>query len=97
MSNAITPKGLADDVDATDSAIADLNAHKSDTYKAYKSQLEEGGMDPRRASAEVAALKAAIARRRKLLADPEAVSAKDELIDGFLAEIMPASCAREEA
>lgn len=93
--NQITRAGLADEIDALDADIKTLNGSKSDAYKAYREQLEAGGMEPRRAAAEVAATKAAIARRRKLKEDPEAVHEKDGLIDDILAEIMHPSRARE--
>ncbi|MER9217901.1 hypothetical protein NKI48_03050 [Mesorhizobium sp. M0644] len=84
----ITRAGLADEIDTIDASIKDLNGSKSDAYKAYREQLEDTGMDGRRAAAEVAAVKAAVAKRRKLAADPEAVAEKDDLIDAILAEIM---------
>lgn len=93
----ITRKGLADEIDAIDASIKALNDSKSEAYKAYREQLEDTGMEPRRAAAEVAATKAAIIKRRKLAADPDAVAEKDDLIDTILAEIQSRpSRAREE-
>lgn len=89
-------KLLADAIDQIDAQIKDLNASKSDAYKTHRQKLEDRGMDARRAAAEVAAIKAAVARRRKLADDPTAVREKDDLIDEILLEIMGSSRAREE-
>lgn len=83
----ITRKGLADEIDAIDASIKDLNASKSEAYQAYREQLEGTGMEARRAGAELAAVKAAIVKRRKLAQDPDAVAEKDDLIGTILAEI----------
>lgn len=94
----VSRKSLADDIDALDAQIKDLNESKRDAYNDFREQLEGEGMDGRRASAELAATKAAIARRRKLLQDPEAVHERDDLIDDILTEIMPSLArAREGA
>ncbi len=93
----ITRKGLADEIDAIDASIKDLNASKSDAYKAYREQLEDTGVEPRRAVAELAATKAAIVKRRKLATDPDAVAEKDDLIDAILTEIQAKSSRAHEA
>ena len=85
----LSRKDLADTIDEYDAQIATLNEGKSETYKDYRAQLEAAGMKPRRAAAELAATKAAIARRRKLMTDGEAVREKDALTDEILDEIMP--------
>jgi hypothetical protein len=94
--SGIDRRKLADEIDALDAQIKTLNDSKSETYKDFREKLEGQGMEPRRASAEVAATKAAIARRRKLKADPAAVREKDDLIDEILSEIMRPSRARED-
>jgi hypothetical protein len=87
-SGRITRAGLADEIDGFDLQIKALNGMKSDAYKAYREQLEDAGMEPRRAAAEVAATKAAIAKRRKIRENPDEAREKDDLIDAILAEIM---------
>jgi len=94
--NEISRRQLADEIDAYEAEIKTLNEGKADTFKSYRAQLEAGGMEPRRASAELAATKAAIARRRKLREDPTKVREKDDLTDEILDEIMDSpSRARE--
>lgn len=80
-------KQIADAIDGLDEQIKALNAAKSDLFKSFRVDLEDAGMEPLRAAAEAAVLKAAIARRRKLADDPADVHEHDALIDGILAEI----------
>lgn len=93
-----TRRQLADAIDDLDAQIKTLNTAKADEYKDYREDLEATGMEPRRAAAELAATKAAIAKRQKLNADPDAVRERDELIDEILDEILvEPSRAREAA
>lgn len=93
----ITRAGLADEIDGFDLQIKALNEMKSGAYKAYREQLEDAGMEPRRAAADVAATKAAIVKRRKLHENPDETREKDDLIDSILVEIMARpSRARED-
>ena len=93
----ITRAGLADEIDGFDLQIKALNEQKSAAYKAYREELEDAGMEPRRASAEVAATKAAIAKRRKLRENPDEAREKDDLIDAILVEIMARPSRAREA
>lgn len=94
----ITRTGLADEIDGFDLQIKALNEMKSAALKAYRAQLEDAGMEPRRAAAEVSATKAAIVKRRHLIANPDEAREKDDLIDAIVVEIMEQpSRAREAA
>jgi len=93
----ITRAGLADEIDGLELQIKALNEMKSAAYKAYRDQLEDAGMEPRRASAEVSATKAAIAKRRRLRENPAEAREKDELIDAILVEIMERPSRAREA
>jgi len=93
----ITRAGLADEIDGFDLQIRSLNEQKSAAYKAYREQLEDAGMEPRRAAAEVAATKAAIVKRRKLRENPDEAREKDDLIDAILVEIMARPSRAREA
>lgn len=93
----ITRSGLADEIDGFDVQIKAMNEAKSAAYKAYREQLEDAGMEPRRASAEVAATKAAIVKRRKLRENPDAAREKDDMIDAILVEIMERPSRAREA
>lgn len=93
----ITRAGLADEIDGFDLQIKALNDAKSAGYKAYREQLEDAGMEPRRAAAEVAATKAAIVKRRKLRENPDDAREKDDLIDAILMEIMDRPSRAREA
>jgi len=93
----ITRAGLADEIDGLELQIKALNEMKSAAYKAYRDQLEDAGMEPRRASAEVSATKAAIAKRRRLRENPAEAREKDDLIDAILVEIMERPSRAREA
>ena len=83
----MTRKQLADAIDALDVDIAELNAAKADAYATYRADLENA-LTKAAARQELAATKAAIAKRRKMKADAQAVMDADTLADEILAEIM---------
>ena len=83
----ITRKGLADEIDTYDEAIADLNASKRDRYAAYREQLEREGMAKDNIKTEIAAVKSAIKLRRAIVADELAVEERDARVDEVLEEI----------
>jgi len=93
----ITRHGLADEIDGLELQIKVLNEMKSAAFKAYREQLEGAGMEPRRASAELAATKAAIGKRRQLRQNPDEAREKDDLIDAILFEIMDRPSRAHEA
>jgi hypothetical protein len=97
----MTRSEIADAVDALDADIADLQEAKRNLFASYRAECEcEHAMDKDAVKAEIAALKAAIRRRQKAVADPDAEQAVD-LADEIFAEISApaprATHVREEA
>lgn len=82
-----TRKTLAAAIDEYDSQIEDLQDGKRDTFKEYRAALSAGGMDKEAVSKEIDAFKTALRKRRKIKEDPQAVEAKDDLVDEILAEL----------
>jgi hypothetical protein len=72
----MTRSEMADAVDALDADIADLQEAKRNLFASYRADLE-GTHDKDAVKAEIAALKAAIRRRQKAVADPENEQAVD--------------------
>jgi hypothetical protein len=95
----MTRKEMADAVDEIDRDIAALQASKRDLFVSYREGLADT-MDKDAIKADVAALKAAIRRRQKLQADPEAASVAelaDEIFDEITSFAPRATHAREAA
>jgi endonuclease/exonuclease/phosphatase family metal-dependent hydrolase len=95
----MTRSEMADAVDALDADIADLQEAKRNLFASYRADLE-GTHDKDAVKAEIAALKAAIRRRQKAVADPEneqAVDLADEIFAEISAPAPRATHVREEA
>jgi hypothetical protein len=83
----ITRKQIADDFDAIDDQIADLNDHKRELLVSYRAELA-ARMGKDEIKAEVEAVKAAIKRRRAVKEKgAEVVEYKDALTDEVFEEI----------
>ena len=80
-------KECADAIDAYDEEISILNEGKRDTFASYRQRLVEEGHGPDAVKAELAALKAAIKRRRAVAKDSVAVDQHDALTDEVFTEI----------
>jgi hypothetical protein len=86
----LTRRQLADAIDEIEADIKALNTAKADLYAAYRADLDQTGMAKDAVKVELAATKAAIAKRRALTGDKaDDVRDKDDLADAILAEIMP--------
>lgn len=83
----ITRTSLADEIDAIDASIADLNASKTAAYTAYREQLADAGFDKANIKLEIEATKAAIRKRRAVAKDEAAVEEKDALVEEIFDEI----------
>ncbi|KLK91399.1 hypothetical protein AA309_20060 [Microvirga vignae] len=86
----ITPeraRSIADSIDAYDADIELHQAGKRETYADLRTELESLGLDRATVSLEIAALKAAIAMRRKRRADPEKVDEKDAVTSDYFEAI----------
>lgn len=87
----LTRTDIADDFDAVDEQIAELNAHKRQVLVDYREHLAGDGMGKDEIKLEIEATKAAIKRRRAVAKDGAAVEEKDALVDEIFEEI---TCAR---
>lgn len=88
---SLTRTGIADEIDRIDDMLSDLQKDKAEIYHAYREQLDGAGSSKPAITAEIAALKVAIRRRRELKANPDAVADKDARLDEVLDEITKAS------
>lgn len=75
---------IADVIDAYDAEIATANEGKKDTFASVREELEGLGLERTAITAQLAAFKAAIAKRRKRAKDAEAVDERDALTDDYL-------------
>lgn len=83
----ITPeiaRRVADAIDAYDADIKVLQDGKRDTFGEVRAELEALGLDKANIRLEMAALKAAIAKRAKRRIDAEAADERDALTDSYL-------------
>lgn len=86
--SGITRKQIADDFDAIDQQVSDLNDHKRELLVSYRAQLTASGMGKDEIKSEVEAIKAAIKRRRAVAKEGAlTVEEKDALVDEVFAEI----------
>lgn len=77
-------RSIADAIAAYDADIAALQEGKRDTFETLRADLRAGGHDSVAIKLEVAALKAAIAKRAKRIKDADAVQEHDALAESYL-------------
>jgi DNA repair exonuclease SbcCD ATPase subunit len=82
---------LADNIDALDEKIAELQREKAEFYAAYREDYENKGHHKEDVKLECAAVKAAIRQRQKLAKDKDAVVERGDRIDTILDEITRAT------
>lgn len=75
---------FADLIDAYDGEIAALQESKREAFSGLRVQLEAAGHGKPTIRAEIAALKAAIAKRAKRRIDADGVQERDELTESYL-------------
>lgn len=75
---------IAAAIDAYDETIATGNEGKKDTFASVREELEALGLERTAITAQLAAFKAAIAKRRKRAKDADAVDERDALTDDYL-------------
>lgn len=83
----ITPeraRSIADSIDAYDDEIETLQSGKKETYADLRTELESLGLARSTVSLEIAALKAAIAMRRKRREDAAKVEEKETAVADYL-------------
>lgn len=85
---------IADAIDAYEDEIATLQSGKRDTYADLRTELMAQGLSKDAVSVEIAALKSAIALRRKRRTDPEAIDEKEAATAEYLSAIDAPSRAR---
>jgi hypothetical protein len=78
---------LADNIDALDEKITELQREKAEFYAAYREDYENKGHNKDDVKLELAAAKAAIRQRQRLAKDENAVLEKDDRVETFLFEI----------
>lgn len=77
-------RDVADAIDAYDQQIKDLQDGKRETFASLRTDLEDLGLDRANIREELAALKAAIAKRAKRREDADAVDERDAMTDSYL-------------
>jgi hypothetical protein len=93
----LTRRQLADAIDEVEQQIADLTEARNGLYTAHRDDLL-AIMDKADVLVEMRAIKAAIAKRRKLnSAKADAVRELDAVTDEILTEIMGSALMREAA
>jgi uncharacterized protein (UPF0335 family) len=75
---------IADIIDAYDADIAKLQEGKRETFEGLRTALADEGYASATIKLDVAALKAAIAKRAKRRKDADAVEERDALVEGYL-------------
>lgn len=86
--SATRRRNIADEMDAIDGQIWDLQQAKKDAYGSYREALKKDGLRDHDIKLEVEALKKAIARRRKLIEKPGEVEETDAKVDEIVADLM---------
>jgi hypothetical protein len=81
---AARAREIADAIDALDADIKVLQDSKRDAFGDVRAELEALGLDKANIRLEMAALKAAIAKRAKRREDADAVEERDALTDSYL-------------
>jgi hypothetical protein len=79
---------IAEIIDGYDTEIKGLNDGKADTWGSYREELLASGLDASSVKAEIAALKAAIVKRRKLVTHPAEIQETDRLIEEIVTELL---------
>lgn len=82
--DAAKARDVANIIDEIDQQIACLQESKRETFSDLRSDLEADGHGKASIKLDIAALKAAIAKRAKRRLDAEAVQERDELVESYL-------------